>query len=127
MPASRQPRDHRLAVRLTAAEAAELARRAKASGCTKSAYVLSRALAPEDPAPVLALQDDDRAAIRSTLAHLARIGGNVNQIARSANRHGGLPADLAQALDATRTACARAKLAILDAIEDAGETLGAAR
>lgn len=127
MPASRQPRDHRLAVRLTAAEAAELARRAKASGCTKSAYVLSRALAPEDPASVLALQDDDRAAIRSTLAHLARIGGNVNQIARSANRHGGLPADLAQALDATRTACARAKLAILDAIEDAGETLGAAR
>lgn len=127
MPASRQPRDHRLAVRLTAAESAELARRARASGCTKSAYVLSRALASEDPAPVLALQSEDRAAIRAAVAHLAHIGGNVNQIARAANRRGGLPADLAATLDATRTACARAKLAILDGIEDAGETLGAAR
>lgn len=127
MPASRLPRDHRLAVRLTAPEAAELARRATASGCTKSAYVLSRALAPEDPAPVLALQDEDRAAIRAAVTHLSRVGANINQIARAVNRRGGLPADLAQALDATRTACARAKLAILDGIEDAGETLGVAR
>lgn len=127
MPASRLPRDHRLAVRLTAAEAAELARRATASGCTKSAYVLSRALAPEDPAPVLALQSDDRAAIRAAVTHLSRVGANINQIARIANRHGGLPADLAATLDDTRKACVRAKHAILDAIEDAGESLGVSR
>lgn len=127
MPASRLPRDVCLVVRLTAAEADQIERRAKASGQSKSAYVRARSLASDNPAPVLVLQDEDRAAIRSAVAHLARIGGNVNQIARAANRRGGLPADLATTLDDTRKACTRAKCAILDAIEDAGETLGVAR
>lgn len=66
-------------VRLPADIRALLTRKAKAVGLSKGAYI--RALINDAPVA----SDTDRAARQETNAHLARIGNNLNQLARHAN------------------------------------------
>lgn len=66
-------------VRLPADIRALLTQRAKATGLPEGAYI--RALIEDAPAA----SDTDRAARQETNAHLARIGNNLNQLARHAN------------------------------------------
>lgn len=66
-------------VRLPADIRALLTRKASALGMSEGAYI--RALIADAPVA----SDTDRAARQETNAHLARIGNNLNQLARHAN------------------------------------------
>ena len=89
-PAARRAVMYR--VRLTAAERAELDRRAAAAGLTPSAFARCALLDCRPPA----LARVDPAAVRQ----LQAIGNNLNQLARQANRDGGVTEELGDELRA---------------------------
>lgn len=110
-------RRHRVNLRLTPAEHGALAAAARAAGLTVSGYAAAAALAAA--AGVIAPGSPARQALAELLAArtaVARVGGNINQIARAANAGVDLaPNQLASALRVATTAAQR--------IQTAAETL----
>lgn len=84
-------------LRLTEREAALMRNRAQAAGLGLSAYVRSRALSGDEPAPAA-----DARELRPVYAELRRCGSNVNQIARALNTYGAERVDAEAVSDAAR-------------------------
>lgn len=76
----------RLEIRLTAAELAELDSCAIAAGMTRSAYVRACAVEGQTAITTLALDPADMQELRTLSRRLARIGGLINQTARTLHR-----------------------------------------
>lgn len=89
--AQRTPRPNRLEIRLTGDERAQIEARARASGLTMSRYMRHAALGLDLPRPRVNVEVE-------AVAALNRIGVNLNQLARSANRSGRLDPDQQQQL-----------------------------
>ncbi len=85
-------RSRTIGVRVTTAEAAEIAKRAGAARLTKGGYMRRRALGqPVREAAVHRLGTRER-------VELHRIGGNLNQIARALNSGASAPAGTLEAV-----------------------------
>lgn len=103
----------RVTIRLRAGDGPLLETRARARGMKPATYLgaLARAhLRGSAPLPLSEL-----AQLKRAVAELSAIGRNLNQIARAANQHGGISADLAEELRSVRTGleCLRASIADL--------------
>lgn len=80
------PKAKRLEIRLTAAELAELDARAAAAGMTRSAYVRARAVEGQAAITTLAIDPSDMQELRTLSRRIARVGGLLNQTARTLHR-----------------------------------------
>ena len=72
-------------VRMTALEKKTLLSNSGLAGLTPSDYIRSRTTGS---APLIKKATPDRSAFINALAHLGKIGSNLNQIARALNRRG---------------------------------------
>lgn len=99
-------RDAYVRVRLTEIERAEIEDRASAYGLSLSEYM--RRQSRGRPLPPRVVEQRTRAALATALL---RIGVNLNQIARAANRGQGLPHDFPEVL-------AEVRAALRDAMDD---------
>lgn len=85
------------AARIDAAASAMPARRTRADWCRAAALHIARAKVPAPPPPkrnpARRLPRADVRLLAATLAALGKIGSNINQMARTANSTGRLPAE----------------------------------
>lgn len=84
--AQRTPRPHRIEIRLTDDERAQIEERVRDKGVTFSKYIRHAALGIELPSKRVKVELE-------AVAALNRLGVNLNQIARAANRSGRLADD----------------------------------
>lgn len=96
-----ESRSARIAFRVTESERAQIEAAAAAVGVTVSDYARSLVMTSRPPRQSRGRVDD------AALSELNRAGVNLNQIARSLNRGGNIPADLAGAIEEVRIAVAR--------------------
>ena len=99
----------RVEIRFSDDEAAGLAAQAEAVGLEKSEYVRRLVAGAEVRAATVIPPVN-----RSTYAELARVGNNLNQLAKAANA-AGAPAALAENLQALRTVVQRLQCEVLGA------------
>jgi hypothetical protein len=101
-PAKDDPRVNKFTIRVSNAELAELERRAKAAGCSPTAF--ARQAIFEEAAALTTGHRPSRDIDAYNLAEqVRRVGVNINQMAHRFNEHGiPPPPDLVKALDEIR-------------------------